>query len=86
MQPFNQAIELVGGASKLAGLLGVSVQAVCFWRDGKRSIPLDKVTDVERITRGAIRRWDLRPDDWWKIWPELVGVEGAPAVSQKAEA
>lgn len=41
---------------------------------------------IERESESAVRRWDLRPEDWWKIWPELVGVEGAPAVSQKAEA
>ncbi|MDB5975187.1 MAG: hypothetical protein JWR07_1947 [Nevskia sp.] len=25
-------------------------------------------------------RWDLRPNDWYLIWPELIGVEGAPSV------
>lgn len=24
--------------------------------------------------------WDLRPDDWHLIWPELIGTEGAPVV------
>lgn len=78
MQPITKAIEHVGGASKLAYLLGVSVQAVCFWRDGKRSIPIDKISEIERVTDGAVRRWDLRPDDWHRIWPELIGAEGAP--------
>lgn len=78
MQPIPKAIAHVGGASKLASQLGVSVQAVCFWRDGKRSIPIDKICDVERVTDGAVRRWDLRPDDWHRIWPELIGAEGAP--------
>ena len=71
MQPISKAIEHVGGASKLSSLLGVSVQAVCFWRDGKRSIPIDKIVDIERFTDGVVRRWDLRPDDWHRIWPEL---------------
>lgn len=22
--------------------------------------------------------WDLRPNDWHIVWPELVGTEGAP--------
>lgn len=35
---------------------------------------------IERATAGAVRRWDLRPTDWHQIWPELIGVEGAPAV------
>lgn len=27
------------------------------------------------------RLWDLRPDDWHRIWPELIGTEGAPPVA-----
>lgn len=22
--------------------------------------------------------WDLRPNDWHQIWPELIGADGAP--------
>lgn len=36
---------------------------------------------IERATEGAVRRWDLRPDDWHRIWPELIGAEGAPEVA-----
>lgn len=35
---------------------------------------------IERESELAVRRWDLRPNDWWLIWPELIGAEGAPAV------
>lgn len=28
--------------------------------------------------------WDLRPDDWHRIWPELVGTKGAPDVTPSA--
>jgi hypothetical protein len=31
----------------------------------------------------AMRLWDLRPDDWHRIWPELVGAEGAPGVTEQ---
>jgi len=27
---------------------------------------------IERATGGVVTRKDLRPDDWWKIWPELA--------------
>lgn len=33
---------------------------------------------IEAATNGAVRRWELRPDDWFVIWPELVGMAGAP--------
>jgi hypothetical protein len=29
-------------------------------------------------------RWDLRPHDWHLVWPELVGIEGAPQLPQEA--
>lgn len=35
---------------------------------------------IERATERRVRRWDLRPEDWHRIWPELVGSQGAPAV------
>ena len=42
---------------------------------------------IERESQGAVKRWDLRPDDWHLIWPELVGSKGAPKVKPaKAEA
>lgn len=41
---------------------------------------------IERESRGAVRRWDLRPSDWHLIWPELIGAEGAPQVPAVAAA
>lgn len=41
---------------------------------------------IERNSLGAVRRWDLRPSDWWKIWPELIGQPGAPEVPAAKEA
>lgn len=35
---------------------------------------------LEQATGGAVRRWDLRPIDWQKIWPELVSHPDAPPV------
>lgn len=37
---------------------------------------------IERATGGVVRRWDLRPDDWARIWPELIGTDDAPDVEQ----
>ena len=31
-------------------------------------------------TERAVAEWELRPDDWHLIWPELIGAPGAPAV------
>lgn len=40
---------------------------------------------IERQSAGVVRRWDLRPDDWHRVWPELVGVEGAPPVPAESK-
>jgi DNA-binding transcriptional regulator YdaS (Cro superfamily) len=80
MNPVGVAVELVGGPSKLAALLGVSPQAVIFWRDGKREPPVRIGASLERLTDGRVPRWAFRPHDWHVIWPELIGSAGAPAV------
>jgi DNA-binding transcriptional regulator YdaS (Cro superfamily) len=35
---------------------------------------------IERATNGVVRRQDLRPDDYWLIWPDLP----APASQEPA--
>lgn len=41
----------------------------------------ENCTAIEQATGRAVMRWDLRPDDWWRIWPELISDEHpAPAV------
>lgn len=34
-------------------------------------------------TGNEVREWDLR-DDWFLIWPELIGTDGAPTVPATA--
>lgn len=80
MTPEATAIKVAGGPTKVAERLGVSAQAVCFWRDGKRTFPVEHCAAIEDMSAGAVRRWDLRPDDWHRIWPELIDAEGAPYV------
>ena len=47
---------------------------------GDRPVPPVHGAAIEQGTGMAVRRWDLRPDDWHRIWPELIGAEGAPEV------
>lgn len=63
---------------ELAASLGVPAPLVSQWRTGVRPVPIERCVPIERATSGAVRRWDLRPDDWWLIWPELIGSDGAP--------
>lgn len=72
MNAIQTAIVNVGGVSRLARSLGVTPQAVCFWRDAKRGVPVEKCAAIEAATSGAVTRQSLRPDDWHLIWPELA--------------
>lgn len=73
-----------GRAGRLAEAIGLTSPEnpvlIYQWANGVRSVPVDRCTAVERATSSAVRRWDLRPDDWWRHWPELVGMKGAPRV------
>jgi hypothetical protein len=41
---------------------------------------------IEAKSEQKVRRWDLRPDDWHLIWPELIGTKGAPKLARLREA
>lgn len=33
---------------------------------------------IEVESGGAVMRWELRPNDWHRIWRDLIGADGAP--------
>lgn len=83
----NQYLENDGTAAELARKIGISPVLISQWRSGKRPIPVERCPAIERATDGAVTRRDLRPDDWWLIWPELVTEEfPAPAATANKEA
>lgn len=45
------------------------------WAAGVKPVPADRCADIERATAGAVTRRDLRPEDWHRIWPELITAE-----------
>jgi DNA-binding transcriptional regulator YdaS (Cro superfamily) len=71
-----------GAVADLARELVVSGSLITQWARGK-PVSAERCPEIERATQGAVRRWDLRPDDWHRIWPELIGAEGAPAVASE---
>lgn len=80
----NRAISAAGGLYKLAALLGVSPQAVVNWRS--RGIPIGKCAAVETFTRGAVTRAEMRPADYWLIWPDLKAPKKSKRQPAAAEA
>lgn len=71
-----------GRMADVAGRAGVSVAFLSQIAGGTRGTPAERAADIERACEFHVRRWDLRLDDWHRIWPELIGAEGAPAVPQ----
>ena len=59
------AVEFVGGVTKLAAMLGLSVQRVSNWRS--RRVPAEYCPAIERATGGAVRCEQLRPDIDWVV-------------------
>jgi len=81
MEALNQACDAAGGVSAIASQIGVTQQAVSNWKK-RGNVPAFHCAAIEKATSGAVRRWHLRPDDWHRIWPELIGTPGAPAVAE----
>jgi DNA-binding transcriptional regulator YdaS (Cro superfamily) len=69
-----------GAQSRLAAKTEIPAPMLSQWASGSRPIPIERCTPIEVATGGKVRRWDLRPDDWHLIWPELIRAKGAPSV------
>jgi DNA-binding transcriptional regulator YdaS (Cro superfamily) len=80
MDALTRAIEIAGGVGALAEKINVKQPVVSNWRARGGRVPADHCSAVELATGGAVKRWHLRPDDWHRIWPELIGVDGAPGL------
>jgi DNA-binding transcriptional regulator YdaS (Cro superfamily) len=69
-----------GGISALASVLRVTpvyLSQIAARQNGREASP-ELCVLIESATERSVMRWDLRPDDWYRIWPELIGAEGAP--------
>lgn len=74
---FTSEIE---SAASLAHRMGINPTLISQWKFGIRPIPLPRCVEIERLTGGQVMRWDLRPEDWWLIWPELAAHPDAPPI------
>ena len=72
MNAIHKAIKTLGSQAHLAEALGVRQPTISEWAKGDRPIPIERCVQIEQATKGAVTRQDLRPDDWPRIWPELV--------------
>ncbi len=68
-----------GNAVGLAREIGVPPPNLSEWRNGKRPVPVEHAVSIERITSGSITRQELRPNDFWRIWPDLAHLKPVDA-------
>lgn len=63
--PIDEAARILGSQVALAAALGVTKAAVGQWKLEDRKVPADHCPAIERLTAGAVRCEELRPDvDW----------------------
>ena len=69
-----------GRAASVAASVGIAPGYLSQIANGARPAPAEKCPAIEQACGDMVRRWDLRPHDWHRIWPELIGTDGAPDV------
>lgn len=83
-----RAIQRMGGPSKAAQKLGgIAPQNFYHWMgqtNRNTKVPPEHCVDFELETEGEVTRKQLRPDDWWRFWPELPGAAAARQNSRKS--
>lgn len=76
----QQALDKFDGSpTKMAAAIGGDVkrQHIEHWLKSGR-VPPEHCPAVSDLTGVAL--WDLRPDDWYRIWPMVIDKKGAPDV------
>jgi DNA-binding transcriptional regulator YdaS (Cro superfamily) len=84
--PVERALrKFDGSTTRMARALGGSVlrQHVEHWAKSGR-IPTEHCRAVQELT--GVPCWEFRPDDWYRIWPDLIGSKGAPKMLVEASA
>ena len=64
-----------GASSALARACNVTPACISDVIHGNKGVSAERAVEIERATAGTVTRRDLRPADWFKVWPELVDSE-----------
>jgi DNA-binding transcriptional regulator YdaS (Cro superfamily) len=75
--PIDRAIECAGSMKALADALGVTKAAVFQWKFPGRRVPAQHCPAIERLTLGAVRCEELRPDVDWAYLRGEAAASGA---------
>lgn len=83
MAEIEKAVKDSGGPVVVAARLGVMTQRLCNWF--VRGVPTEYCRPLIDAVDGRLTVEDLRPNDWWRIWPELIDDEHPiPEPTEKA--
>lgn len=83
--PVQKALAVFDNSpTKLAVAIGNKVlrQHVEHWLKSGR-VPSEHCPRFSEVT--GIALWEIRPDDWHRTWPMLIGTKDAPAVPADAD-
>lgn len=61
-----------GNATKLANSLEIPLSYLSQMASGERAISPERALSIETETSGAVPRQESRPNDFWRIWPDLA--------------
>lgn len=70
----------MGSQRALGEAVGIGQAAVGNWVMRGSKVPPEHCAAIEVATGRAVTRQDLRPDDWQKIWPELIPTARIPEI------
>jgi len=74
-----KVVEIVGGQTQLARLLGVKQANVWHWLNKADRVPGEYVLAIETATGGQVTRHDLRPD----LYPDAQALDAAPSIPEE---
>ncbi|MGF6878384.1 transcriptional regulator [Paraburkholderia sp. MM5477-R1] len=74
-----------GTAKRLAESLGISQSYLSQMASGQSPISQERCFLIEQQTAGVVMRWELKPRNWHKLWPELISKPGSPPVPTAEE-
>lgn len=76
--PIEVACDLMGSQAAMARILGVTPAMVNQLTKGHRPVPIEHCLAIESATNGKVKREELRPADFWRIWPDLAHLAPTP--------
>jgi DNA-binding transcriptional regulator YdaS (Cro superfamily) len=70
----ERAAGIIGSQSAMSRALNITKAAISQWKDGR--VPAEHCPEIERLTNGAVRCEELRPDIPWGVLRQPQAEQG----------